>query len=114
MAAQNRSLTQAEGSQLQRTLRQSHDAVAVRRAPAVLRFEQGSTVQEIAEQTLLHEEYVRGADPTVQPTESSHAQRAPQELPSDGADISCRNRCNRLSSRFARETKAAVPYGRTI
>lgn len=59
MGAHVRSLTATQGSHIQRTLRQSSNAVAVRRAQVVLLSEQGSTVQEIAEQTFLHEEYVR-------------------------------------------------------
>jgi transposase len=59
MALSVRSLTAFEGNQLQHILRHSHSAVSVRRAQVLLMSDQGSSVQEIAEQTLMHEEYVR-------------------------------------------------------
>lgn len=59
MALSVRSLTAAEGNHLQHILRHSHKAVSVRRAQVLLMSDQGSSVQEIAQQTLMHEEYVR-------------------------------------------------------
>jgi len=59
MALYIRSLTATEGNRLQHTLRHSKSAVSVRRAQVFLMSDQGSTVQEIAEQTMMHVEYVR-------------------------------------------------------
>jgi transposase len=59
MALYVRSLTAVEGNRLQQIMRHGRNAVAVRRAQVMIMSDQGSTVQEIAEQTLMHEEYVR-------------------------------------------------------
>jgi transposase len=59
MALSVRSLTETEGNRLQHILRHSHNAVSVRRAQVLLMSDQGSTIQEIAEHTLMHEEYIR-------------------------------------------------------
>jgi transposase len=59
MALSVRSLTETEGNRLLHIMRHSRNAVAVRRAQVLIMSDQGSTVQEIAQQTLMHEEYVR-------------------------------------------------------
>ena len=59
MALHVRSLTVMEGNHLLHLMRQSKSAVSVRRAQVLIMSDQGSTVQEIAEHTLMHEEYVR-------------------------------------------------------
>lgn len=59
MAAFVRSLTIAEGQQLQRVLRRGTDRTAIRRAQVLLMSSQGFKVQEISKATHLHEEYVR-------------------------------------------------------
>lgn len=59
MASYIRSLTIAEGQQLQRVLRRGKDRTAIRRAQVLLMSAQGFRVQQIAQATHLHEEYVR-------------------------------------------------------
>jgi transposase len=59
MALYVRSLTEVEGNKALHIMRHSRNAVAVRRAQVIILSDQGSTVQEIAQQTLMHEEYVR-------------------------------------------------------
>jgi transposase len=59
MALYVRSLTAVEGNRLQHIMRHSRNAVSVRRAQVLIMSDQGSTVQELAQQTLMHEEYVR-------------------------------------------------------
>ncbi len=59
MASYVRSLTMAEGEHLQRVLRRGKDRTAIRRAQVVLMSAQGFRVQQIADATHLHEEYVR-------------------------------------------------------
>jgi transposase len=59
MALYVRSLTEVEGNRLLHLMRHSRSAVSVRRAQVLILSDQGSTVQEIAKQTLMHEEYIR-------------------------------------------------------
>jgi transposase len=59
MASYVRSLTIAEGQHLQRVLRRGKDRTAIRRAQVLLMSSQGFRVQQIAQATHLHEEYVR-------------------------------------------------------
>jgi transposase len=59
MATFVRSLTSSEGEHLQRVLRRSKDRTAMRRAQVILMSAQGFRVQQIAQATHLHEEYVR-------------------------------------------------------
>lgn len=59
MAASVRSLTIAEGQHLQLVMRRGKDRTAILRAQVVLMSDQGFRVQQIAQATHLHEEYVR-------------------------------------------------------
>lgn len=54
-----RSLTIAEGQRIQRILRRGTNRTVIRRAQVFLMSDQGSRVQEIAQMTLLSEEYIR-------------------------------------------------------
>lgn len=59
MASYVRSLTMAEGQHLQRVLRRGKNRTAIRRTQVVLMSAQSFRVQEIAQATHLHQEYVR-------------------------------------------------------
>lgn len=59
MALFVRSLTIAQGNYLQRILRRGKDRTKIRQAQVMLMSDQGMRVQEIAEATFLHPEYVR-------------------------------------------------------
>lgn len=54
-----RSLTNAEGNQIQRILRHGKSRTPWRRAQVIIHSAHGHTVQEIAKVTCLHEEYIR-------------------------------------------------------
>jgi hypothetical protein len=54
-----RSLTIAEGNHVQRILRHGKSRTPFRRAQVIIHSAHGYTVQEIAEVTCLHEEYIR-------------------------------------------------------
>jgi transposase len=54
-----RSLTIAEGQHIQRILRRGKSRTPFRRAQVILHSAHGYTVQQIAEVTCLHEEYIR-------------------------------------------------------
>ena len=54
-----RSLTNAEGNHVQRILRHGKSRTPFRRAEVIIHSAHGYTVQQIAEVTCLHEEYIR-------------------------------------------------------
>lgn len=54
-----RSLTIAEGNHIQRILRRGKSRTPFRRAQVIIHSAHGYTVQEIAQVTCLHEEYIR-------------------------------------------------------
>lgn len=54
-----RSLTVAEGQKLQRIIRHGTNRIVIRRAQVFLLSDQGMRVQDIAQMTLLSEEYIR-------------------------------------------------------
>jgi transposase len=54
-----RSLTIAEGNHIQRILRRGKSRTPFRRAQVIIHSAHGYTVQQIAEVTCLHEEYIR-------------------------------------------------------
>jgi len=59
MCSYVRSLTMAEGNRIQHILRRGKSRTPFRRAQVILHSAHGYTVQQIAEVTCLHEEYIR-------------------------------------------------------